>query len=280
NKASAVAIGNNAESTGDDAYALGKSARASGNQSTAIGPSASATKIKAVSIGNSAQATGDDGIAMGSTAKATGNQSVAISFTSQAKAQNAVAIGTNAIAGGSNSVAIGTNVNVTNGNTIALGDETGNIRVGIGTNSPSRNLHVKGNLRIEDGTQSAGRVLTSDANGNASWQSISGIPQIVAAGLVQANGTAIKITGATVTRLNLGDYQVTFTSARASANYIINLANIDCGGNCGGTSYDDPGITYYDRETTGFKVNIGDSDNGNTQKADIDLEFTFSVIDF
>jgi len=42
--------------------------------------------------------------------------------------------------------------------------------VGIGTSGPSARLHVVGDLRIQDGTQAAGRVLTSDALGNASWQ--------------------------------------------------------------------------------------------------------------
>jgi hypothetical protein len=42
--------------------------------------------------------------------------------------------------------------------------------VGIGTTAPTTTLHVSGNLRVEDGTQAAGKVLTSDANGVASWQ--------------------------------------------------------------------------------------------------------------
>jgi hypothetical protein len=45
--------------------------------------------------------------------------------------------------------------------------------VGIGTTSPSQKLHVEGTtgatLKIVDGNQAAGRVLTSDANGIASW---------------------------------------------------------------------------------------------------------------
>ncbi len=45
--------------------------------------------------------------------------------------------------------------------------------VGIGAFTwdaqPSTTLHVKGSMRIEDGTQGAGKVLTSDANGNATW---------------------------------------------------------------------------------------------------------------
>lgn len=42
--------------------------------------------------------------------------------------------------------------------------------VGLGTATPTRILHVSGGVRIEDGTQAAGRVLTSDVGGNASWQ--------------------------------------------------------------------------------------------------------------
>ena len=43
--------------------------------------------------------------------------------------------------------------------------------VGIGTNTPAAKLDILGNIKITDGTQVAGRVLTTDANGLASWQS-------------------------------------------------------------------------------------------------------------
>ncbi|MBL7903328.1 MAG: hypothetical protein JNK73_15120, partial [Bacteroidia bacterium] len=43
-------------------------------------------------------------------------------------------------------------------------------RVGINTANPTATLHVAGNMRLVDGTEAAGRVLTSDASGNASWQ--------------------------------------------------------------------------------------------------------------
>jgi hypothetical protein len=57
-----------------------------------------------------------------------------------------------------------------------LSAQTGN--VGIGTTTPTAKLHVKGNVRIEDGTQGAGKILTSDANGVASWQSPAGTVMI------------------------------------------------------------------------------------------------------
>ncbi len=47
---------------------------------------------------------------------------------------------------------------------------TGNVGIGTGTNPATAKLHVAGNLKVVDGTQGAGKVLTSDASGLASWQ--------------------------------------------------------------------------------------------------------------
>ncbi|WP_157518068.1 beta strand repeat-containing protein [Flagellimonas lutaonensis] len=124
----------------------------------------------------------------------------------------------------------------------------------------------------------ADNMITVGSNGGAY---LVAMPTIYATGKVNGNGTAAAIYQATVSRLNEGDYQITFTTALPNANYIIQLSTIDCGGDCPGNTsanYDDPGITYYNQTTTGFRVNIGDSDNGTTQKDDIDLEFMFTVI--
>ena len=43
--------------------------------------------------------------------------------------------------------------------------------VGIGTSSPSETLHVEGSVRIANGTEGLGKILTSDSNGIATWQS-------------------------------------------------------------------------------------------------------------
>jgi len=54
-------------------------------------------------------------------------------------------------------------------------NNTGN--VGIGTAAPAAKLDVAGNVKITDGTQADGRVLTSDANGLASWEPIASTSQ-------------------------------------------------------------------------------------------------------
>ncbi|MES2773155.1 MAG: hypothetical protein V4722_03170 [Bacteroidota bacterium] len=44
--------------------------------------------------------------------------------------------------------------------------------VGIGNTDPKAKLDVTGNVRINDGTQGLGKVLTSDATGKGSWQTL------------------------------------------------------------------------------------------------------------
>ena len=42
--------------------------------------------------------------------------------------------------------------------------------VGIGTSAPTEKLDISGKIKIVDGTQGENKILTSDANGVASWQ--------------------------------------------------------------------------------------------------------------
>lgn len=62
-----------------------------------------------------------------------------------------------------------------NGSILVDGQITDNgTNVGIGTTSPAARLDVAGNVKIADGTQGAGKVLKSDANGLASWGTFTG----------------------------------------------------------------------------------------------------------
>ncbi len=61
--------------------------------------------------------------------------------------------------------------------------------VGIGTSAPAASLDINGNIRISDGTQGLGKVLTSDGNGIATWQPVpSGV--FGATGATGATGAA------------------------------------------------------------------------------------------
>ena len=55
-----------------------------------------------------------------------------------------------------------------NGNPVLTADLT-SLRVGVGTTSPIAKLDVAGNIKITDGTQALGKVLTSDAVGTGTW---------------------------------------------------------------------------------------------------------------
>ncbi|MBQ4822264.1 hypothetical protein, partial [Aquimarina sp. MMG016] len=110
------------------------------------------------------------------------------------------------------------------------------------------------------------------------------VPVIFAAGKAPSGGGGTHF-NATVTKITTnnpaggggnanGDYQVTFTTALSSTNYIIQLTLQDGAG----VGNDDLDISYYDQQTTGFKVNIGDNDNGGGNRADRDSEFMFTVI--
>jgi hypothetical protein len=73
--------------------------------------------------------------------------------------------------------------NFLSGGTNVMTVDLSQLRVGIGVASPTAKLDVAGTFKLADGTQAAGRVLTSDASGNASWQA-------PAAGGVGGSGTA------------------------------------------------------------------------------------------
>jgi hypothetical protein len=55
---------------------------------------------------------------------------------------------------------------------IILKNSSGN--VGIGTTSPGAKLEINGQIKITGGLPGAGKVLTSDATGLATWQTVSG----------------------------------------------------------------------------------------------------------
>ena len=44
-------------------------------------------------------------------------------------------------------------------------------RIGVGIDSPTNEVHIVGHIRIVDGEEGAGKVLTSDVSGIGTWRS-------------------------------------------------------------------------------------------------------------
>lgn len=173
----AVAFGLNNTSSGIRSASFGWNTTSSGTQSMTWGQSTSATTTAATAWGVSTEASGTNSTAWGFQTIASGNTSTAFGNQVTAPSLSEIAIGqfnleyTPLSATGWNAadrlfvIGNGTsNANRQNAVTVLKG---GN--VGIGTAAPSATLHIDGTLRIEIGSEAAGRVLTSDANGNATW---------------------------------------------------------------------------------------------------------------
>lgn len=103
--------------------------------------------------------------------------------------------------------------------------------VGIGTSTPGAKLEVSGQVKITGGTPGNGKVLTSDANGLASWQT----PNV---GTSYNAGSGISITGNTIS--NSGD--LSNTNEIQTLSLTGNTLSLSSGGGAvtlpsGGTNY-------------------------------------------
>ncbi len=176
-----MAFGNGAVASDSNSVAIGTSATTStNNQAVAIGPSSNAS-YQSVAIGLNAATTGNTAVAIGSSTRTTAQNAIAIGTSSNA-AQDGTAIGNNAKATGYQSSAFGNGTSATGQNSTVIGNGattsqanaivigTSGNKTGIGTNTPDERLHVAGSVKIVDGTQANNYVLTSDANGKASWK--------------------------------------------------------------------------------------------------------------
>tara|TARA_R110000850_G_scaffold109659_1_gene222755 strand:- start:24289 stop:25632 length:1344 start_codon:yes stop_codon:yes gene_type:complete len=158
-----ISIGLQSNANPNNALALGRLARANSNEALAVGYDALASGYQSMAVGNYATATSNNATALGHSSEATGQNSSALGYDSRATGQNAMAVGTGALANQANTLILGNNTPVSSW------DGT---RIGIGTSNPTEKLHVQGAMRIVDGNQGAGKVLTSDANGRATWQEV------------------------------------------------------------------------------------------------------------
>jgi len=110
--------------------------------------------------------------------------------------------------------------------------------LGIGTTNPTQKLDVIGKIKITDGSQADGRVLTSDANGVGIWKDLAPAPSIEATWLIgnfqaATNNSIPSGSYSSIAKLSLpaaGTYLVFFNadfgfvgSPQPSAGYVESL---------------------------------------------------------
>ncbi len=193
------ASGIGVSASGDYSVALGRSSSAEGLSSMAIGGVASnlnALAIRGTASGlgslaiasgtasawlstaiSGGEASGEYSIAVGNGVKATGNNATAIGVNNTAQAYGSFVAGYYNIVEGTKTTVVASDPLFVVGNGTYLIPSNAltvlkNGRVAIGHNAPTQMLDVNGQLRIRGGNPDAGKVLTSAADGTATWENI------------------------------------------------------------------------------------------------------------
>jgi hypothetical protein len=208
-----TAIGSYCTSSGSGATAIGESSTATSLHSTVFGTGSNATGTYSCALGNEVTASGYQSCAIGTQSEASGSNSMALGYEAIASGWASKCMGFYSNATGNHSVVLGDYLNapsmsetvIGNYNTnytpsdigahsfqpwdrlFVIGNGTGsdsrsnaltmlkNGNTGLGTDFPETQLHTTGSIRFEGaGTPGAGKVLTSDEIGNATWQTMSG----------------------------------------------------------------------------------------------------------
>ncbi len=162
-------------------------------------------------------------------------------------------------------------------------------QVGIGTILPQEDLHIGGTdstIRI-DGLNS---INNPDNNGISTNLLIDGQGNLVLGpstnkirGKIAADGTVVKIDGATIIKMGIGAYRVVFNTPMPDSDYLIFLS-------CFNTD-DKISISYSNQTIRSFDVNvkslnvinfaifdfIGFRTFGSSTISDVDVEFMFKV---
>ncbi|PKF74494.1 hypothetical protein [Chryseobacterium sp. PMSZPI] len=136
---------------------------------------------------------------------------------------NGTLTGARTVAQGTNSLAFtstattGTNHFSVDGSTFSV--DAVNNRVGLGTTAPTNVLDIRsttnGALKIADGTQGNARVLTSDANGVATWKDL---PASVDTSIYNTNGT---LTGARTVAQGTNSLAFTSTATTGTNHFSV-----------------------------------------------------------
>jgi len=176
----AVAFGSGTTASGAVATTFGENTTAVGTSATAFGSNTTANTFWATAFGNSTTASGGAATSFGTSTTASGESATAFGINNTAPSYGETTLGVFAdnYTATSNNTYNATDRLFSIGNGTAVGTRSnaltilknGNIGLGSNNTTPSATLDIKGTFQLEDGNQAANKVLTSDANGNATWQ--------------------------------------------------------------------------------------------------------------
>lgn len=173
-----IAIGRGAAATGEDSASIGTLNNVSGLLlSYAFGSYNTVAGADAVAVGKANMVTASTASAFGFSNTASGFGSTAIGFNTLAPAYGETSLGfyntvytptsRSVFASTDRLFSIGNGTSTTRNNALTL-LKNGNL--GLGIDVPTATLDVMGTFKLTDGNQATGRVLISDAAGNATWQ--------------------------------------------------------------------------------------------------------------
>ena len=190
-----TSMGGNTTASGYYSTSMGEGTTASGYASTSMGFGTNANGHYSTSMGIETNANGDYSTSMGEFTKANGNWSTSMGRGTIANGNYSTGMGFFTKAKSDHSLVIGSYNDTTASNRLfEIGNGTAdNLRanamtvltngnIGIGTTSPAEKLHVAGNVKADTVKPNAikftpnagtGKILTSDAAGNANWQALS-----------------------------------------------------------------------------------------------------------
>lgn len=168
--------------SGDGSAAFGWNNTASGVDSIAAGEGATASNMATFAFGTSVTASGQRAVAFGESTTASGYKSTAMGYRTTANAFVQTSVGQWNLPLGTENVFswVATDPLFVVGNGTASGSKSNalmilkNGNIGVGTSTPATKLEVAGQVKITGGTPGAGKVLTSDATGLATWTTVAG----------------------------------------------------------------------------------------------------------
>ncbi len=168
-----IAAGRNTIADGRSSSAFGEESEATGSISFAAGRFSIASGIESTAIGRSANASGESSVALGRLANTTAKNATALGYNVTTQSFQSTVVGSYNLLIGDNTNWVATdpvfvvgNGNGSRSNAITV---LKNGNMGIGVTDPDAKLEVNGQMKITGGTPGAGKVLTSDAAGLASW---------------------------------------------------------------------------------------------------------------